>query len=126
MRFILAVMVCAELLAGCEGSERPAPQPEQQPAPAELKKEKPGGVEARPTTVALEIEGMHCDSCQQWVKDILEELDGVASAEVSYEKHSAVVTLKPGARFNEEKARSALEKDNYKLKPLAASPASQN
>jgi Cu2+-exporting ATPase len=124
MRNVLMVGLVMALLSGCDSSD-PAPkaapdakQPTQSEALPAVKNEKPAAVVAAPATVAVEIEGMHCDGCQQWVKDILEELDGVASADVSLEKHSAVVTMKPGAKFPETKARAALEKDNYKLKPV--------
>lgn len=124
MRNLLMACLALVAFAGCDSGE-PAPkvapdskQATQSDAQPAVKNDKPAGAVAAPSTVALEIEGMHCDGCQQWVKDILEELDGVASADVSLEKHSALVTMKPGAKFSETKARAALEKDNYKLKPI--------
>jgi copper chaperone CopZ len=121
MRIVLMAFLATALVAGCD-SGSPALEEVKQPAPVEtkpaVKDEKPNDVGAKPATIALEIEGMHCEGCQQWVKDILEELDGVATADVSLEKHSAVVTMKPGAKFSETQARAALEKDNYKLKPV--------
>ena len=128
MRKLLMACLAMLVLAGC-GSGGPAPepapdgkQPTQPDAQPAVKNDKPAAVVAAPATVALEIEGMHCEGCQGWVKEILEELDGVAGADVSLEKHSAVVTMKPGAKFPEKEARAALEKDNYKLKPVV-SPA---
>ena len=44
-------------------------------------------------TKTLKIEGMMCGHCEATVKKALEALDGVASAEVSHEKGTAVVTL---------------------------------
>ena len=41
----------------------------------------------------MKIEGMMCGHCEAAVKKALEALDGVASAEVSHEKGTAVVTL---------------------------------
>lgn len=39
------------------------------------------------------IEGMMCGHCEMHVKKALEALDGVESADVSYENGSAVVNL---------------------------------
>ena len=44
-------------------------------------------------TKTMKIEGMMCGHCEAAVKKALEALDGVASAEVSHEKGTAVVTL---------------------------------
>ena len=41
----------------------------------------------------VHIEGMGCEKCVAHVKEALEGLDGVASAEVSLETNTAVVTL---------------------------------
>ena len=40
----------------------------------------------------VHIEGMGCEKCVAHVKEALEGLDGVASAEVSLETNTAVVT----------------------------------
>ena len=45
-------------------------------------------------TKTINIEGMMCAHCQARVKGALESLDAVTSADVSYEKANAVVTLK--------------------------------
>lgn len=52
----------------------------------------------------LKIEGMSCGHCSKRVKDALEAVDGVASAEVSHETGLAVVTL------SKEVAEKAFEK----------------
>ena len=44
-------------------------------------------------TKTMKIEGMMCVHCEANVKKALEALDGVASADVSHEKASAIVTL---------------------------------
>ena len=49
--------------------------------------------ENKTMTKTMKIEGMMCGHCEAAVKKALEALDGVASAEVSHEKGSAVVTL---------------------------------
>lgn len=44
-------------------------------------------------TVTLHIEGMTCGSCTLATRNVLERLDGVHKADVSYEKKRAVVTF---------------------------------
>ena len=44
-------------------------------------------------TVTMKIEGMMCAHCEGRVKGALEGVDGVASADVSASKNSAVVSL---------------------------------
>ena len=49
--------------------------------------------ENKTMTKTMKIEGMMCGHCEAAVKKALEALDGVAGAEVSHEKGTAVVTL---------------------------------
>lgn len=44
-------------------------------------------------TVTLDIEGMTCGGCTLATRKVLERLDGVRKAEVSYEKKNAVVVF---------------------------------
>lgn len=46
-----------------------------------------------PVVRNMEISGMMCPHCEARVKKTLEGIDGVAGAEVSHEKGSAIVTL---------------------------------
>lgn len=46
-------------------------------------------------TVTLRIEGMTCGGCTLAARKVLERLDGVTRADVSYEKKQAVVTFDP-------------------------------
>ena len=46
-------------------------------------------------TVTLRVEGMTCGGCTLATRKVLERLDGVTSAEVSYEKKQAVVIHDP-------------------------------
>lgn len=57
----------------------------------------PGGsvAQERLATVRLDIDGMTCGGCAVATRAALRKLDGVEKAEVSYEKHSAVVTYDP-------------------------------
>ena len=49
--------------------------------------------ETKPMTKTLKIEGMMCGHCEMHTKKALEALDGVASAQVSHQTGTAVVTL---------------------------------
>ena len=44
-------------------------------------------------TVTLAVDGMTCASCPYIVRTVLQEVPGVASAEVSYAERMAVVTF---------------------------------
>lgn len=55
-------------------------------------------------TKTITIEGMMCGHCEAAVKKALEALPGVAAADVSHEKGTAVVTL------SEEVADKVLKK----------------
>lgn len=46
-------------------------------------------------TVTLRIEGMTCGGCTLATRKVLERLDGVTKADVSYERKRAVVTYDP-------------------------------
>lgn len=48
---------------------------------------------AAPKTVTLEVPGMTCAACPITVKTALTRVEGVAKAEVSFEKKEAVVTF---------------------------------
>lgn len=50
---------------------------------------------AKEDTVTLHIEGMTCGGCTLATRKVLERLDGVTKADVSYEKKRAVVTYDP-------------------------------
>ena len=46
-------------------------------------------------TVTLHIEGMTCGGCTLATRTVLERLDGVTKADVSYEQKRAIVTFDP-------------------------------
>lgn len=64
------------------------------------------------------IEGMMCGHCERTVKNVLEALEGVASAEVSHEKGTAVVKL-CGA-VADETLTQAVEAEDYKVTHIQA------
>ena len=64
-------------------------------------------------TKTMKIEGMMCPHCEAAVKKALEALDTVASAEVSHEQGTAVVTL--AAPTEDAVLREAVEAKDYKV-----------
>jgi len=59
---------------------------------------------------------MMCGHCEARVKKTLEAIEGVASAEVSHEKGTAVVTLT--APVSERCAETAVEAQDYTVKGI--------
>ena len=64
-------------------------------------------------TKTMNIEGMMCCHCEKAVKTALEALEGVASAEVSHEKGTAVVTLSKD--IEDALLKKAVEDKDYKV-----------
>ena len=64
-------------------------------------------------TKTMKMEGMMCGHCEAAVKKALEALDGVASAEVSHEKGTAVVTLEKDV--DNAVLTKAVEDKDYKV-----------
>ena len=69
--------------------------------------------ENKTMTKTMKIEGMMCGHCEAAVKKALEALDGVASAEVSHEKGTAVVTLEKDV--DNAVLTKAVEDKDYKV-----------
>ena len=61
----------------------------------------------------LHIEGMMCEHCEAHVKDALEKLDGVESAEADHKKGIAVVTLTED--LNNDVMKTAVEREDYEV-----------
>ena len=61
----------------------------------------------------LKIEGMMCGHCEATVKNCLEEIDGVESANVSHTDGKAVVTL--SRNVSDDTLKSAVENKGYKV-----------
>ena len=69
--------------------------------------------ENKTMTKTMKIEGMMCGHCEAAVKKALEALDGVASAEVSHEKETAVVNLEKDV--DNAVLTKAVEDKDYKV-----------
>ncbi|MGN0638138.1 MAG: heavy metal translocating P-type ATPase [Huintestinicola sp.] len=67
--------------------------------------------EKKAMTKTIKIEGMMCGHCEAAVKKALEAVSGVASAEASHEKGTAVVTL--SAPVDDAVLRKAVEDKDY-------------
>ena len=61
----------------------------------------------------ISIEGMSCENCVKHVKEALEALEGVNSAEVSLEENNAVIEHSDGV--NLEIFKEAIEEAGYEL-----------
>lgn len=61
----------------------------------------------------LNIEGMHCGSCAVGIQMLVSQMDGVKSAEVSYENKKAVFEFDP-AKTNKEAIVKAIEELGYR------------
>ena len=59
----------------------------------------------------VHVEGMGCMNCVHHVKEALEGLDGVASAEVSLESNTALVTLTKDVA--DEAIKAAIDEAGY-------------
>ena len=68
-------------------------------------------------TKTMKIEGMMCMHCEATVKKALEKLEGVASAEVSHEAGTAVVTL--DGEVADEALKAAVEDRDYTVVSIA-------
>ncbi len=72
--------------------------------------------EKQAMTKTMVIEGLMCPHCEARVKKILEGIEGVASAEVSFKSGTATVTLAKPVGDNLLKA--AVEAENYPVKEI--------
>ena len=74
------------------------------------------GKEEKTMTKTMKIEGMMCGHCEKRVKKVLEAIDGVESAEVSYEAGTAVVTL--SSDVADDVLKKAVEDQDYIVKGI--------
>ena len=61
----------------------------------------------------MEIKGMMCGHCEKHVKNALEAVDGVVSAEASHEKGTAVVQL--SKEVADDVLKKAVEDVDYEV-----------
>lgn len=88
------------------------------PAPAQT-----AAQTATPRTVTLAVKGMTCGGCVLGTRKVLTRLPGVAKADVSYEKGTAVVTYDP-RKVTVAQMVAAIKTLGYTASPAApATPA---
>jgi copper chaperone CopZ len=61
----------------------------------------------------IKIKGMHCQSCEMLLTDVLAELPGVKAAQVSLKQEAANVEYDE-KKTSEKEMRSAIEAEGYK------------
>ena len=66
----------------------------------------------------VHVEGMGCMNCVHHVKEALEGLDGVTSADVSLESNTAVITLSKDVA--DEAIKSAMDDAGYDVAKIEA------
>ena len=97
---------------GLSGQENHKFQKEKEMAEASNKNAAAGTNKEESTMIkTIKIEGMMCGHCEAAVKKALEALSEVASAEVSHEKGTAVVTL--NAEVSDDVLKKAVEEKDY-------------
>ena len=69
-------------------------------------------------TLAVTIEGMHCDGCAETIKALLEVEAGVKASTVSFKDGSARVLYDP-AVVDARKLAAAIEKGGYRVASTA-------
>jgi len=65
-------------------------------------------------TIKLNVNGMHCPSCEILIKDSLEETNGIKNADISNEKGTAEVTFDE-AKVNQDKIIEIIKNEGYKV-----------
>ncbi len=94
MKRILGLVVAVAILGGgglLVAGERPGIAPKLWAASDQPSQATPRGLR----TVALKLRKMDCAACTYIIRRTLEDIDGVASAKVSYGEERAVVTYDP-------------------------------
>ena len=66
----------------------------------------------------VHVEGMGCMNCVHHVKEALEGLDGVSSAEVSLESNTALITLTKNVA--DEEIKAAIDDAGYDVAKIEA------
>ncbi|MBT4540640.1 heavy-metal-associated domain-containing protein [Candidatus Woesearchaeota archaeon] len=65
--------------------------------------------------IMLNVEGMHCKSCETLIKDELDELEGIKNVNVSAEKGIATIEYDE-SKVDKMKIIEIIKKEGYKVK----------
>ena len=63
--------------------------------------------------IKLKIEGMHCTGCSSRLEKVLNNIDGVESATVSFEKKQAIITYNE-SQTDIEKIKQIIQEAGFK------------
>ena len=63
--------------------------------------------------IKLKIEGMHCTGCSSRLEKVLNNIDGVESATVSFEKKQAIITYNE-SQTDIEKIKQIIQDAGFK------------
>ena len=65
-------------------------------------------------TATFNISGMSCGGCARSISNVLSSLDGVETADVSFDQHRAVVDY-DAAKMNPDALKRAIEEAGYEV-----------
>lgn len=63
--------------------------------------------------IKLKIEGMHCTGCSSRLEKVLNNVEGVEKATVSFEEKEAIITYNE-EKISEEQIKSEIEEAGFK------------
>jgi len=66
-------------------------------------------------TIKLNVEGMHCPSCEILISDELKELDGVKNAKVNHKSGITEVEF-DSSKTTKEQIIETIKKEGYKVR----------
>lgn len=69
-------------------------------------------------TKTIDINGMSCGHCVNWITEALKDIEGVTSAQISLETKNAIVEYDEG-EVTDDMMKSAIEKAGYTVKSLS-------
>ena len=65
--------------------------------------------------ITLNVEGMHCKSCETLIKDELDELEGIKTADISAENGNATVEYDEN-KVDKMKIIEIIKKEGFKVR----------
>lgn len=74
----------------------------------------PPAIASEPTIVVIEIENMSCPVCARTVTERLQQVPGVAKADVSLRKKRATVSMKTDTRVDVDRLKKAITDAGFK------------
>lgn len=106
MKKITFLLVLAVLMAACNSSTNSNTGADQTEESSAL----PGEIQV----AVMDVSGMHCESCEKTITEVLNDIEGVEAAKASLELEQAKVKFEPAVVSTEE-LKSALEEKGYSV-----------